>query len=349
MDIGDSGRASIFVAARTLAQSAIESIDVGGTDLHLVHGSARVGDVLHQRLHGRAGCPAFFLDLFGGVIDGAIDYCRPLFIIGCASGLAPSSLIQLQKEIRMLIRLFAFVFYVACWAQPLYAAPAKEDALQFDIPIVRGAEKYLDLLEYPAYLVVALENNGISTSNMGRPTLIDERTIQLKNATLRYTGKKGAVYAYTSSLDWDFAFRHLKFEVPVELDTSSLSKGNIRVRVFLPLANLFPEALVKRIRMKIQILSGPEVQKRMLGYFDDLSKNTGPASGLQGLFTKIMLQSYSTPADVGGAYAREPGDAEPLSDQAYLLATLAIWLIIGPVSITAFFFWRSRKNRDRKS
>jgi hypothetical protein len=87
----------------------------------------------------------------------------------------------------------------------------------------------------------------------------------------------------------------------VEIDTSSASKGNIRISVFLPLANFFPDALVEHIRMKIQSLSGHEVQKQMLGYFDDLSKKTDPASGLQGLFSKIMLQSYSAPVDVGGA------------------------------------------------
>jgi hypothetical protein len=37
---------------------------------------------------------------------------------------------------------------------------------------------------------VALENNGNKTSNMGRPTLIDERNIQLKSAILRFVEKK---------------------------------------------------------------------------------------------------------------------------------------------------------------
>ena len=249
----------------------------------------------------------------------------------------------------MLSRLTVLFLFVLCWAQPLYAASPKEDAFQIEIPIVQGAKKYLDLLEYPAYLVVALENNGIKTSNMGRPTLIDEHTVQLKSAMLRFTEKKGAVYAYKTSIEWDIPLQHLKFEVPVEIDTSSVSKGKIKVSIFLPLANLFPDALVERIRMKTQILSGPEVQKRMLGYFDDLSKKTDPASGLQGLFSKIMLQSYSAPVDVGGVCSpREPGDAESLSDQAYLLATLVIWLLIGPASIAAFIFWRNRKNKNQK-
>jgi hypothetical protein len=80
--------------------------------------------------------------------------------------------------------------------------------------------------------------------------------------------------------------------------------------------------------MKIQIISDPDIQKQMLGYFDDLSSKTEPATGLHGLFSKIMLHSYSRTIDAGGdCISREPGDAESLSDQAYLLA---IWLIIGP-------------------
>jgi len=249
----------------------------------------------------------------------------------------------------MLNRLIVLFLFVFCWAQPLYAASSKEDAIQIEIPIVQGVEKYLDMLEYPAYIVVALENNGIKVRNMGRPTLIDERTIQFKIAMLRFVEKKGAVYSYKSSLEWDIPLKHLKFEVPVEIDTSSASKGNIRVSVFLPLAGLFPDVLVERIKVEIQILSGPEVQKRMVGYFDDLSKKNDPASGLQGLFSKIMLQSYSAPVDAGGVCApREPGDAESLSDQACLLATLAIWLVIGPASIAAFIIWRNRKNRNQK-
>jgi small neutral amino acid transporter SnatA (MarC family) len=61
------------------------------------------------------------------------------------------------------------------------------------------------------------------------------------------------------------------------------------------------------------------------------------------------VQSYSASVDADGVRAtREPGDAESLSDQAYLFATLAIWLIIGPASITAFTVWRNRKNRTQK-
>lgn len=249
----------------------------------------------------------------------------------------------------MFSRFIALVVFFSCCAQPIYAAStSKEGALQFEITIAQGAEKYLELLAYPAYLAVALENIGIKTSNMGRPTLIDEHTIKLKSAMLRFAEKKGAVYSYEGSLEWDIPFKHLKFEVPVEIDISSITKGSVQVGVFLPIASFFPDVLVERIRMKIQMLSGPSVQKQLLGYLDGLSSKTDTAIGLQGLFPKIMLQSFSAPIDAGGVcISREPGDAESLSDQAYLLATLAIWLVIVPALITAFIIWRSYKNRKQ--
>ncbi|OIQ74631.1 hypothetical protein GALL_437140 [mine drainage metagenome] len=249
----------------------------------------------------------------------------------------------------MVNRLLIIFMLFVCGFQPTYAATSKEGALQFEIPMVQGTEKYLELLAFPSYLVVALENNGIKTSNMGRPTLIDERTVQFKSAILHFAEKKGTVYSYKGSLEWDIPLKHLKFEVPVEIDTASISKGTIQVNVFVPLAKLFPDTLVERIRMKIQSLSGPEVQKQMTAYFDDISKKSESMSGLQGMFAKIMLQSYSAPAESYGAcVTHEPGDAESLSDQIYLLVTLAIWLIVVPVTIVTFVFWRKCKNKNQK-
>ncbi|MBC8507834.1 MAG: hypothetical protein H8D34_23445 [Chloroflexi bacterium] len=259
----------------------------------------------------------------------------------------------------MLNRLVNFIFrggvailLLSCSLSAVYAAKTPNDALQFNIVLVEGADRYLELLEHPAYLVVAMENNGIKPSNMGSVTLVDERTIQFKNAMLQYLGKSNSVYTYKSSLEWDTPFKHLKLDVPVEIDSSSISKGNIQVSVFLPLADFFPDALVERIKMKIQILSEAEVQKRMLGYFDGLSNNSSSVPELHGLFTKILLSNINlrscvVPADspVGTSASLEPGDAELLSDQTYLLATLAIWLIIGPALIAAFIVWRNYKNR----
>lgn len=249
----------------------------------------------------------------------------------------------------------AAVFFAMCsLSSAVLADDAQNNALRFDIVLVPGAERYLDLLEYPAYLAVALENNGVKPSNKGTVFLVDERTIQFLSAMLQFAGKSGSVYSYKSTLEWDLPLKHLKFDVPVEVDVSDVAKGTARVNILLPLASLFPDALTDRIRMKVQALSGMELQKRMLGYFDDLSSKTDPASGVQGLFPKILLakiqsQSCATPAEATAVVVpSEPGDAEPLADQVYLLATLVIWLVIGPALIAVYIIWRGRKNKNQE-
>lgn len=242
--------------------------------------------------------------------------------------------------------LVAAVILLLC--SPAYAvAKESKDALQFDIMVAQGAERYLELLEYPAYLAVALENNGIKPSgHLGRALLIDESSIQFKNAKLRYIGKSGFVYKYKFNLEWGAIF-----ELPMEVDTSLMLKGHMLVRVYIPMARLFPDVLVERIRTKIQILSGPDVQKKMLTYLDDLANKNTNAHKLEGIFSQIMMQSYNSPVGIGDSAEcaiREPGDAESLSDQAYLLVTLAIWLIVVPLAAASYYGWKRFKGHKTR-
>jgi len=242
-----------------------------------------------------------------------------------------------------------FLLFYFCCANQTFAASHNDGSLQFEIPIETDAVKYLEFLEYPAYLVVAFENNSIKTSNIGHPKLVDERTVQFKKATLHFSERKGMVYFYKGSIEWVAPLKSLTFEVPVEIDTSAVSKGNIRVNIFFPLANIVPDALVQRIKLKVQAMSALAIQRKMLIYFNDLSKKTTSDSKLQSMFPIIMFQAYNAPSDSGGVCPpREPGDAESLADQAYLLATLVIWLIIVPATIAVFVYWRKRKNRIKK-
>jgi hypothetical protein len=235
------------------------------------------------------------------------------------------------------------LLYLCCLNQT-FAASHKDGALQFEIPIEADAAKFLGFLEYPAYLVAALEINGIKTSILSRPTLVDEQTVQFNKVTLHFAEKKGMVYLYKGSFEWVTPIKTLTFDVPVEVDTSTVSKGKIQISIFLPLTNLFPDTLVERIKFKVRTLSEPAMQGKMLNYFNDLSNKTVSGSKLQDIFPLIMLQAYNAPSNVVTCPPHEPGDAESLSDQAYLLITLAIWLIIAPVAIASYLYWRKRKN-----
>lgn len=224
-----------------------------------------------------------------------------------------------------------------------HATEPPRDPLRFDIQVIPGAERYLDFLAYPAYLAVALENNGVKPSNSGRVTIVDGKTLRFKSALLQFTEKKGTTYKYQSSLEWDIGPTQVKFKVPAEIDTASLSSGKISVRIYPPFAKLFPQALVERVNLKVQALTDVNVQKKMLSYFDGLAKNQPAGWGVDGMLSQILVQAYNTGDTQNvNCISREPGDAEPLSDQVLFLATLIIWLVIVPLGI---YLWRFFKRR----
>lgn len=247
--------------------------------------------------------------------------------------------------VKMHVRLFIAVL-VWLAALPVYAEQEARGGLVFEVAVLQGAERHLDILAYPAYLVVALENNGIKPSNMSRVILQDERNVKFRNASLGFVERKGATFAYKAGVEWDMGVTQMKFDLPVEIDTSGVSSGRLWVRVYPPLAKLFPKALTERIQLKIRALTNEDVQKKMLGYFDGIASKDVKKRGVEGIIPQIMMQAYNTSvADAPGAAPREPGDAESLSDQAYLLATLAIWLLVVPSAVASYYGWRRFKRR----
>lgn len=217
------------------------------------------------------------------------------------------------------------------------------DAMQFDITVLPGIERHLDLLPYPPYLAVALENNGIRPSNSGRPIITDDHSLRFKGATLRFVERKGRKFSYEAGIEWDIAAKQITFKVPVEVDTTSLASGKLSLRFYIPLARFFPQTINERIKLKVQNLGAEPVQQKMLDYFDGLKKKEMPHGGTVGVLKQILVQGYNHPSGiVSHSVVCEPGDAEPLSDQVLLLATLVIWLVIVPLGI---YLWRFFKHK----
>src|SRR5512146_1056275 len=107
-------------------------------------------------------------------------------------------------------------------------------ALVFDVSVLPETARYVELLAYPAYLAVALENNGLNPSLSSRVVIRDSKSLQIKNAALQYAGKRGAIYTYTAELGWSLGATETSFKIPVEVDTSSAQQGKIRMIVHIP-------------------------------------------------------------------------------------------------------------------
>jgi hypothetical protein len=226
------------------------------------------------------------------------------------------------------------------------AAPAARaaDTIRFEVPVLPALARYGELLAYPGYLAIALENVGLSPSVSSKLIVNDRgRELRVRNGVLRYTGRKGAVYAYEAGITVNLAgARSLTF--PVTIDASGVGAGRLAVTMTPPLANLLPADFTERVRVKTQLIATAASQQKALDYLDGLAKGAPKdAAGVTALFEPILLEAYDKAGGPAGTTAaHEPGDALPLSDQWLLLLTLAIWLV-GPALLLV------RKFRRRQS
>jgi len=215
------------------------------------------------------------------------------------------------------ITLFLGIGFASC-------AVSGAEPVQFDIPALPALQRYAGLLEHPGYMGVVLQNAGLIKDQSSKTELGPQgRTVRVKNAEVRYIGKKGSVYSYEAAYITGVANTELVF--PVAIDTSSLSRGKIGVAVTLPLSSLIPKDLTDRIKTKAQVLGNPAGQERALKYLDT-------ASAQPNLVEAILLDAYNRTGGVTTVQAgSDVGDAVPLSDQWMLMLTLVIWLVIVPV------------------
>ena len=237
-----------------------------------------------------------------------------------------------------------FILYSSCAV--LFADEENDGSLEFKIPIVPGANNYVEFLSSPAYLLVAMQNNGINPSNQGQAVLVDSKTVQMNMLELKYLEKIGSTYFYNVDLTWESAIKTFVFHIPVEIDTDEMSAGSITARFFVPFASYFPEEFVTRLRNRIAFFSASELQYRLLDYLDNLRATIEPALGFSDLSEALMLQSFSirphllTTAD---CVIPEPGDSVSLKEQLALIVTIFIWFVIIPLSFFGKWAWNRYK------
>lgn len=205
---------------------------------------------------------------------------------------------------------------------PWQAARAVDD-IRFEVPVLPRFEQYIELLEQPGILAIALENNDLSPSLSSKLKVEEDgRTLGIRNAALRYTGRKGTLFTYEAV--YMLGVGDTKISFPVAIDTSGLRAGKVSAILSPPLARLVPAELTEKIRLKAVFIANTEAQKKILAYLDRQSKH--------GLERAVLLDAYNR----GGgpmAQMRDVGDALPLSDQWMLILTLAIWLIVAPAGL----------------
>lgn len=242
--------------------------------------------------------------------------------------------------IKCIVRSFLLVLPLLALNPLVLAQTRQGEAIEFDIPVLPQAQRYINLLEYPSYVAVALENVGLNPSYSARLTLVDARQLRLRNAMLRYAGSKGSTYTYRAGVIVDLRVSPTEITFPVELDTSKLAAGTLNVRLFLPLAKLLPEKLVERLRTKAHLMSDVAAQKKLLDYLDGISERLPAGAGWSGLFDQIMLDAYNRASGSTLPVGREGSVEESLPGQLLMLLILLLLLVIVPLVWVIRYFWR---------
>ncbi len=244
--------------------------------------------------------------------------------------------------IKSIVRCFLLVLSLLA-LNPLVLAQARQgEAIEFDVPVLPQAQRYINLLQYPSYVAVALENVGLNPSYSARLTLVDAWQLRLGNAMLRYVGSKGSTYTYRAGAIVDLRVSPAEISFPVELDTSKLAAGTLTVRLFPPLAKLLPDGVGERIRTKARLMSDVAAQKKLLDYLDGISERLPAGADWSGLFEQIMFDAYNRASGSTLPVAREGSDTELLPGQSSMLLILLFLLLIVP------FIWGVRYSRKRR-
>lgn len=236
---------------------------------------------------------------------------------------------------------------MVCGAIP-FARAANE--IRIEIPVVPALERYADLLAFPGFFGVALENNGLSPSLSSKLQVKERgRALEIRNGTLRYKDRKGPIYIYEAVVTLNLGVGESKLAFPVAVDLAQISSGKVVVTAVPPLANLFPSELTDRIRIKVSLIANATTQQKMIDYLNGLA-GLAPKDlvGISALSEAILVDAYNKGGGPAAMRGSDVGEAVPLSDQWMLLLTLAIWLLIVPAYLL-FRRIRVRRNEKRRA
>ena len=226
---------------------------------------------------------------------------------------------------------------------PLSAYAQNAARIEAVIPVRPEFTKYADLFAAPSYALVALDNIGASPLTGGRITIQDAASFRYRVVEARFTGRKDAVYRYEGKIEWNLAVTTAALSGVMELDTARLADGTVALKVSFPLAGLLPEELVERIRAKLALIGEPKRQDALLAYLAALQQRIDAAPAPKPTLFELILIDAHNQSIATGSTVREPGDAEPLSDQMFFIVTLAIWFVLVPAAL----IWRRRWLRRR--
>ena len=169
------------------------------------------------------------------------------------------------------------------------AMARSDNTLEYTIPVISGTERYIEMLEYPPYLALAIDNSGIRVGT-GDLVVVDKHTLQINYLSLNFVRKDDQVYVYNIEPALGLSLESIGLNLKVEIDTSQLRNGFVMVRIHMFRIDFFLSSVRNMIDYKIGLAS-EDNQKIILKYLDGLNRADSPHISVDAIINQIAMQS----------------------------------------------------------
>ena len=232
--------------------------------------------------------------------------------------------------INLLIKGFLILLFIV-FANTPYAEEKQED-INFVININPDIYKYENLFASPSYILVALENLELSPLNGGRINIITPQKFRYRVAEIGFIEKNNLKYKYKCIIEWNLGVTNVNITLNLLVDFKEINNGKLKLSINSSLAGIMPNELLEKINSKIAFLATMEKQSKVINYLNGLYVKTLNSNKHLTIEELILIDAYnqSTTSNIG---AREPGDAELISDHFLFFITLIIWFICLPALV----------------
>lgn len=173
----------------------------------------------------------------------------------------------------------------------VWASDKEDGILRYNIPVIAGAERFVDILAYPAYMAIALQNIGIRVSISSDVKIKDHQTFEIKGTEIKLIKKVKNVFFYQAKLSG--AIGNIVPVVDLIVDASTIKNGMVILSASSSILKVLPMSLRDMIDTKILLIGNEYNQKKSLEYYNKLSNASYGHNKIQGVLDGIMIDAYN--------------------------------------------------------
>lgn len=217
-----------------------------------------------------------------------------------------------------------------------------ESIAHIKIPVIDGVEKYLDILNVPAYLAVALDNAGLGIGVEHNLNIESDKIFDWNGVSVEYIKRNGKIFFY--DVNFITSFGKVLPEVRLKLDASNVNRGFFSVDIYSKYASVLLEKIATRFEPKVLMMFNTENQSRMMGYLQKINSrrdnkkfNFNEAILIEGYNNRSFYQETSSSSSESGNKSK---------NLIVLLYTITVALIIIPLYASSLCFKKSEKKED---